>query len=62
MYHNNNKMPRECKLGDQCNVNAVFPEAPDDNGQLCVRDSRNIRVIINMNHLFYQTSTLLETI
>ena len=38
MYHTNNKMTRECKLGDQCNVIAVFPLTPDDDddGQLCV--------------------------
>jgi len=27
-------MPRECKLGDQCSVIAIFPLAPgDDDGQ-----------------------------
>ena len=30
MYNTNNKMTRECKLGDQCSVIAVFPLAPDD--------------------------------
>jgi len=34
-------MPRECKLEDQRTVIAVFPLAPDDDdGQLCVHDSR----------------------
>ena len=39
--HNDNKMPRECKLEDQRTVIAVFPLAPDDDdGQLCVHVRR----------------------
>ena len=46
LHNNNNKMPRECKLGDHCRVIVVFSLASDDDDddddddeQLYVSDS-----------------------